>query len=210
MGGNICDITTEDNKTYKLRIKNDVFWSDGEPFILDDVIFSYQDIVVSNMWNQPYLSQYQDIAITQDEEDLTTLEFTFPLAKEENRDFFKLPIVPYHQMQDADLNYYVQQFAKNPVTLGCSSLKTSKDSDSLIIDISDCPDTSINYYQIKSFESMQALSDHVTSSKNIVSFYYGNVESPSYNLLPIQDNFFLTMFFNTKSTKLSPRIQRSL
>lgn len=207
---NICDISTEDNKTYKLRVKDNIFWSDKSPFILDDVIFSYQDIVVSNIWNQPYLSQYQDIAITQNEDDLTTLEFTFPIAKEDNRDFFKLPIIPYHQMQDGDLTYYVQQFATDPVTLGCSSLKNSKDSDSLIIDVSDCNDTSINYYQIKSFKSMQDLSDHITSNKNIISFYYGNVESPSYNLLPIQDNFFLTMFFNTRSTKLSPRIQRAL
>ncbi len=206
----LCDITTTDDKVYTITIKTWHQWSDKSPFTLDDIIFSYQDIVISNLWEQPYLSQYQDIFMSESEENANALLITFPTATTENRKFFELPIIPYHSMKELDLEEYVKKFALKPITLSCVRLETSSDSDSLIFDLSSCNNSYINYYQIKSFESLQQLQDHLNSLKNIVSFYYGNSDGHGYNLLPIQDNYFITMFFNTKSTKLSPRIQRSV
>ena len=208
--GPLCDISTTDDKVYTITIKTWYQWSDKSPFTLDDIIFSYQDIVISNLWGQPYLSQYQDIFMSESEEDPNILLVTFPNANPNNRKFFELPIIPYHSMKDLGLEEYVQQFALKPVTLRCVRLETSSDSDSLIFDLSSCTQSYINYYQIKSFNNLQQLQDHINSIKNIVSFYYGNSDGNGYNLLPIQDNYFITMFFNTKSTKLSPRIQRSI
>jgi hypothetical protein len=208
--GSLCDIQTTDNKVYSIKIKTGIQRSDKEPFVMDDIIFSYQDIVISNLWEQPYLSQYQDIFMSEDEKNPNTLLVTFPTEDAKNRDFFKLPIIPYHSMKDLDLQDYVKRFALKPVTIGCVQLKTSNDADSLIFDFSTCKNTYINYYQLKSFEAFEHLQTHLQSIKNIISFYYGNAETEWYHLLPIQDNYFLTMFFNTKSTKLSPRIQRAL
>jgi hypothetical protein len=148
--------------------------------------------------------------MSESEEDSNTLLITFPTATEENRKFFELPIIPYHSMKDLNLEEYVKKFALKPVTLSCVKLETSTDNDSLVFDLSSCKNSYINYYQIKSFESLQRLQDHINSIKNIISFYYGNSDGNGYSLLPIQDNYFITMFFNTKSTKLSPRIQRSI
>ncbi len=208
--GPLCTIETKDNKVFSLKIKESFKRSDKEPFTLDDIIFSYQDIAISNLWLQPYLTQFQDIQITENENNPTTLIITFPTAKENNRDFFQLPIIPYHIIKDIDLEGYVQTFAAKPITLGCVVLEKSTDTNSLVFDFSKCKDININYYQVKLFENIQALQNHINSNRNIVSFYYGNSEWKSYNLLPLQDNYFMTMFFNTKSTKLSPRIQRSL
>ncbi len=148
--------------------------------------------------------------MSESETDSNTLLITFPTADTKNRKFFELPIIPYHSITELDLEEYVKKFALKPVTLSCVKLETSSDADSLIFDLSTCTNSHINYYQIKSFDSLQQLQDHLNRPKNIVSFYYGSSEGTRYNLLPIQDNYFITMFFNTKSTKLSPRIQRSI
>jgi hypothetical protein len=206
----LCDITTTDDKTYIVTIKTWHQRSDKAPFTLDDIIFSYQDIVISNLWNQPYLAQYQDILMTENESNPNSLLITFSTESIHNRSFFELPIIPYHIIKDLDVKWYVQKFALKPITLWCVQLKTSSDIDSLIFDLSTCNNSYINYYQVKFFENLQELQDHIDSIKNIVSFYFGNSKGNRYNLLPIEDNYFITMFFNTKSTKLSPRIQRSL
>ena len=35
------EITTEDNKTFIIKIKKDAVWSDGTPITADDVVFTY-------------------------------------------------------------------------------------------------------------------------------------------------------------------------
>lgn len=100
-----------------MRVVPDLEWSNGTPFTVDDVIFSYQDIIVSNFWDQPYLSKYQDIVISINEEDPEQLIVTFPTASEQNRAFFQFPLIPLHIIQDYTLKEYVTNFAVNPVTL---------------------------------------------------------------------------------------------
>lgn len=210
LSGALCDIQTKDDKVYRIRILPDLDRSDGTPFTLDDIIFSYQDIIVSNFWEQPYLSKYQDILISMNEEQPDELIVTFPSASQENRKFFRFPIIPLHIIQDYTLEQYVTSFATNPVTLWCAILQGSKDSNSIVFNLSSCPHTNINYYQIKSFVSLEALQKSINKNKSIVGFYYGNSEAEDYRLLEIKDNNYMAMFFNTKSTKLTPRIQRSI
>lgn len=206
----LCDITTEDNKTYTLTLATGLEWSDHQPLTIDDVIFSYQDIVISNLWQQPYLSSYSNIQMDQDEEHPNTLIITFPTADDHNREFFSLPIIPYHIIKDLDLEDYVKKFSVNPVTISCVHLEKSGDDDSLVFNLSTCKWTNINYYQIKAFDNIQEMTNHLNSHKNMVSFYFGSTEQKDYNILPLQDDYFLTLFFNTRSTKLSPRIQRTI
>ena len=73
--------------------------------------------MVSNFWEQPYLSKYQDILISMNEEQPDELIVTFPSASIENRKFFRFPIIPLHIIQDYTLEQYVTRFATNPVTL---------------------------------------------------------------------------------------------
>lgn len=210
LSGALCDIQTTDNKVYRIKINQDLEWSDGTPFTLDDIIFSYQDIIVSNFWDQPYLSKYQDILISLNEEEPDILTITFPTATEDNRSFFQFPIIPLHIIQDYTLEKYVTNFAINPITIGCTTLQNSKDTESIVFNLSSCPNTNINYYQIKSFSSLADLQESVLKKRPMVWFYYGTIESDQYRLLEIKDSNYISMFFNTKSTKLTPRIQRSI
>ena len=144
------------------------------------------------------------------EEEPDVLIITFPSATENNRAFFQFPIIPLHIIQDYTLEQYVTTFAINPVTIGCANLQNSKDNQSIIFNLSSCPNTNINYYQIKSFSDHAQLQEAVGKNKPIVGFYYGNIESDNYRLLEIKDSNYMSLFFNTRSTKLTPRIQRSI
>lgn len=209
LGGNVCEISTQDDQHYTLIIKDDVLWSDGTPFTMDDVLFSYGDIVIGNFWDQAYLSTYQDITLELDEEDVRQVSISFPSADTHNREFFKLPLLPLHVLQDQTLEEYVNRFSKSPVTLGCARLQASKDINSIVFKLNLCDETNINYYQIKLFASLSELQKTISRKDPLVSFYHANIESEAYRLLDIKDDGFMTFFFNTSSTKLTPRIQRS-
>ena len=41
VSGKDCEVS-DDNKTYTFSLRDDVKWSDGEPFTADDVVFTYE------------------------------------------------------------------------------------------------------------------------------------------------------------------------
>lgn len=209
--GDLCEVNTEDNQTYTISIMTGHIRSDEAPLSIDDIIVTYQNIVINNMWQHTYLERFADIEISQPEDDRDSLIFTFPTATSDNRDFFTLPLLPAHRVIELfEIDDYVELFAIDPVYSSCAFIRSSKDKNSLLIDLSRCAQTNINMYQIKLLRDIQALADHIDQPNNIISFYYGGIDHPDYQTLSIQDNLFPTMFFNTKSTKLSPRIQRAL
>lgn len=161
------------------------------------------------MRNQPYLSKYHDILIQNNEEE-QIVRFTFPTSNPDNRKFFQFPIIPLHILQTYSLENYVSDFASDPITVGCAKYAPSKDGESLVFNLSTCESTNINYYQFKFFPSLSSLQETISKPNPIVSFYYGNIESEHYRLLSLKDSNYLSFFFNTKSTKLTPRIQRSI
>lgn len=209
--GDLCNVSTEDNKTYTVTIITGHVRSDEAPLAIDDIIVTYQNIVINNMWQHTYLERFADIEVSQSEDDRDSLTFTFPTATTDNKDFFTLPLLPAHRVIELfEIDDYVELFAIDPVYSSCAFIRSSKDKNSLLIDLSRCTQTNITMYQIKLLRDIQALADHIDQANNIISFYYGGIDHPDYQILPIQDNLFPTMFFNTRSTKLSPRIQRAL
>lgn len=206
----LCTIETTDEQVYRVFIISGATWSDGHEFTIDDIIFTYQDIVVSNFLEQPYLSRYQDIVISRSEEAPDELLFTFPTSTSDNRQFFTFSLLPAHIVSSLSLDDYVTKFSLDPVSLSCAYLWRSKDPNSIVFNLNSCHNTSLSYYQIKLFSSPEDLKKNIQKRKSMVSFYFGTLESPFYKLLGLKDTNYTTLFFNTESTKLSPRIQRSI
>lgn len=44
-----CEVS-DDNKTYTFSLRDDVKWSDGEPFTADDVVFTYEAMEKKKIW----------------------------------------------------------------------------------------------------------------------------------------------------------------
>lgn len=203
----ICDITTKDNKIYNVTMKDWYTWSDKKPMSRDDIVFTYQNIVITNTRQQPYLVQYSDIIITGDN---NTLVFIFPFADTKNSDFFKLPILPKHILEDKDISSYLEEFAVNPINSTCAKLGDSNNEKNLIIDMTRCQQNNINYYQIKSFATYEELiKTSLWSNKISISLYKWQDALSWYRAIYALENTYMTMFFNTSSVRLSPRIQRA-
>ncbi len=205
----LCVVTTKDNKLYTVRIQTGQQRSDANPIILDDILFTYKNIVVGNIWQQPYLTQYQDIVIERSAKD--TLTITFPNKDPENISFFNLPILPRHSIEKITSETYITTFANNPVSSNCAKLDNSNDKNSIIFDLTNCKNSNINYYQIKLFNSYQEfLSLTESSTKRPISLYAWSTIFTGYTMIPVVNDNYMTMFFNNSSPNMSPRIQRAL
>ena len=206
----ICNITTKDDKTFLVSLSWSHTRSDQKPITIDDVLFTYKDIVIENRWQQPYLLQYSDITINRITGE-NTLQVTFPFADNTNKDFFSFPILPSHTIKGMDTTTYINNFSNQPVTSTCATLWDNNNENNLVINMSRCNTIDINYYQLKSFGSYKDLIQYIWSNKkNDISLYEWVDPTEWYRPLFTPKNEYMTMFFNTLSPRLSPRIQRSL
>ena len=206
---NLCSISSEDEQNYIISAWTGLIWSDGYEFNIQDILYTYKTIVSENIWKQTYLNQYKDIEVSLEQENKILVKF--PAKTNQNKDFFSLPILPRHIIENLDITTYVEEFSKKPITVWCSKLASSNDVNSMVIDLSHCENSNINYYQIKSYPSYENfLRTNQLTNKNTASFYQWPDQISWYSLLPIIDNTYISLFFNTTSKNISPRIQRAL
>jgi ABC-type transport system substrate-binding protein len=58
----LMQVNTKDNKNFTINIHPGAIRSDGTPFSLDDILFTYQDIVIKNKrWIRSF-TPYKDIS----------------------------------------------------------------------------------------------------------------------------------------------------
>lgn len=72
----ICKVITQDNKTFLVSLNTTGFWSDSTPITIDDVLFTYQDIIKDNFWDIPNLRNYDKIDVEKISDN--SLRVTFP------------------------------------------------------------------------------------------------------------------------------------
>jgi ABC-type transport system substrate-binding protein len=143
----LCHVTTRDYKTYYANISTGNIRSDGVPFTIDDVYFTYNDIIKNNTLDIPYLKAYSDVDISMEE---NKIKIVFKNSSEDNTLFFTSYILPKHALINPNVDMYQQSFAIEPVYNNCAKIKSqSTDQYSLIFNLADCDDTNLGFYQIK-------------------------------------------------------------
>lgn len=60
------DLST-DKKSYKINLKKDIKWSDGEPFTADDVLYTF-DAILNPEVGSPLLASFQGVEITKNDD----------------------------------------------------------------------------------------------------------------------------------------------
>ena len=205
----LCHVTTRDYKTYYVSVNSGDVWSDWVPFSIEDVYFTYNEIIKGNKLEIPALERYSslDIAMEADQ-----VKVTFKNSSQDNTQFFTNYILPKHALIEPNEAMYTQSFAIEPVYNNCAKIKPqTTDQDSLIFDLSNCADTSLWYYQIKKVSSFDTFKESLGQMNwSIIDVYQGGWEADWYNLVKLKTNKLVALFFNTKSSKMTVRLRRAL
>ncbi|MBF0981023.1 hypothetical protein HXK74_00065 [Candidatus Gracilibacteria bacterium] len=209
LSGSFCSLSTSDHQTYTVRLGgSEKRRSDGKSISLDDLFFTYDQILVKNIWDIKSLAAYKEVKVEQKSDHLLV---TFPTSTTDNDYFFTYYLLPSHVLVNADINKYKSIFAANPITSGCGKIapKTS-DTQSLVFDLTKCEDTNFAYYQIKNYDGFEKLSKSVVEDNNyLVDTYAYQSSLPGYQRLNVVRSQLLTLFFNTKSSKMKVRFRRA-
>ena len=205
----LCHVTTKDYKTYFVSIRSWNVWSDWVPFSIEDVYFTYYDIIKENKLDIASLEKYSalDVSLEADQ-----VKVVFKNSSQDNTLFFTNYILPKHALLEPNFDMYTQSFAVEPVHYGCAKIKSqTTDQDSLIFDLSNCFDTSLWYYQIKMINSFDTFKESLSQMNgSIVDVYQSKWEANWYDAINLMTNKFVTLFFNTKSDKMTVRLRRAL
>ncbi len=193
----MCKVFTQDNKTFVVSLNTTGTWSDSTPISIDDVLFTYQDIIKNNFWDIPNLRNYDKVDIEKISDN--SLRVSFPGASVDNYNFFTNYILPMHRLKGVALNYYLTEFKNQPITSNCGTLKGGDaDENSLVFDVSNCDRTRIRYYQVKKIANTQELATSklvdITVSPNEIDGYKDN---------KLILNKYMGMFFNMQRGRLS-------
>lgn len=111
-----------DGKTYELKLRPGIKWSDGKPLTADDVVYSYgigkyEAAATHTMWS--WLSDAKAV-------DPTTVRFTFKEAHYQEWDFdlYGIPIVPKHIWASRSEKEVLNGVNDHPVGTGAYTLKS--------------------------------------------------------------------------------------
>ena len=90
----LCKVYTEDNQNYIIRLLEDgVERNDGVAVSIDDVFFTYDEILRQNKWGISSLNIWNSITVALED---GKVKITFPTATEANNNFFTNYILPKH------------------------------------------------------------------------------------------------------------------
>ena len=110
----------EDGKVWKVKVRNDLKWSDGEPITNEDVLFTAQ-LIKNPSVNSIYSSNFTKVEISLDEDD--NVVFRLPTVYADFESALNFPVVPKHVLAEADPKTLVEHnFSINPVTSGAFTL----------------------------------------------------------------------------------------
>ena len=208
--GTNCKIITQDYQTYYVSVEwTWKQWSDGTPWSIDDVFFTYDKIIRQNAWEIKSLTSYQSLKVEKEE---WRIKITFPTSTTDNNYFFTNYILPNHILWTALYWDYIWAFAAAPITSSCGKLQPkSSDDQSLVFNLMWCENTKLWYYQIKNYDNFEVFSKSVIEEWNrIVDMYAHQLQLGDYARRNIIKSDMLSFFFNTKSPKMKVRLRRAL
>ncbi len=204
----LCKVETTNYKNFKIYLLKNNIWSDWTPISLEDVYFTYHDIIIQNKFNLSHLNNYKKIKISL-KNDYIEVEFPFPSI--DNQLLFTNFILPKHVLENKNLNRYINQYPKNLINNNCWKLKLNvADPNSIIFDLTNCKNIFIKNYQYKKFKSIEEINTFNKKKKKIVVDYYINEKKIDwYTTKKIILNNYLAIFFNSKSPNIDLKFKQA-
>jgi len=195
---NLCEINTTNYETFSVTVPPNFGRSDGEPVTIEDVFFTYSNILQENRRDLERLTTYQNVNI---QVDGTQLKITFPSASIDNMIFFTNFVLPEHILANRDVEFYTTNFATNPIVSWCGSVQTwENDSTSAVFDVSWCEEMNIKFFQVKYFDKNEKLQEYVNSDGKNLDVILGSDPLAWFEQVKYIVNKYSTIFFNTESS----------
>ena len=207
----LCKVYTEDNQNYVLRIADEnAVWSDWVPVTIEDIFFTYDEILRKNRWWISSLNTRNSVKVSLED---GKVNVSFPTVNSDNASFFVNAILPKHVVESMDLDTYRDSFSLAPVIDWCATIMSqTKDVNSLIFDVNACKDTNFAYYQVKNYGSFEDFEKFLEwkNEKAIVDVYTSMYWLEWFTWQNVLTSKLLWVFFNTDSGKANIRLRRSL
>ena len=119
-----------DDTTLEFTLRNDVLWSDGEPFSAEDVLFTYNTIISPKIYT-PYSSSFSHIESVKMINDYKiVVKYKYPYFKA--LETWMMEILPEHILKN-DKDLMTSKFNQSPIGTGPYTLKKFSISNDIVI-----------------------------------------------------------------------------
>ncbi|MBP5204911.1 hypothetical protein J6Z37_01265 [Candidatus Saccharibacteria bacterium] len=113
-----------DGKVWRIHLRDNLVWSDGEPITNKDVLFTI-DLIQNPAVSTIYTANLEGVKVSEDENG--DIVFDLPSAYADFSSALTIPIVPEHILKDTPIKTLAEaDFSKNPVTSGAFNFNATQ------------------------------------------------------------------------------------
>lgn len=117
---------SEDGKVWRVKLRDGLVWSDGEPITNEDVLFTIE-LIQNPAVSTIYMANLENVKVAEDENGY--IVFTLPSAYADFVSALDIPIVPKHVLENTPTKTLVEaDFSKSPVTSGPFNFNAAQDT----------------------------------------------------------------------------------
>lgn len=204
---------SEDGKIWKIHLRDGLKWSDGEPLTVDDVMFTIE-LIQNPAVATIYGSNLENVKVSAGENNEIT--FNLPSAYADFATALEIPVVPKHELEDADLKTLVEDdFSLKPVTSGAFSfnaVQTTTGSTEEVVYLSANPyyylgRPKLNSFAVHVYDDKENIisainNGAVTATAELAESDVEKITSSNFYKRETKINAGVFMFFNTTTGSL--------
>lgn len=154
---------SEGGRVWTVRLRDGLKWSDGQPITNEDVLFTIE-LIKNSAVNSVYDANLANVKVSESEDG--GIIFTLPSAYADFISALNIPVVPKHELDDADPRNLIEDtFSNAPVTSGAFSfnaLQSAAGGDEKVYYLSANPyyykgDTLLSSFAVHTYGSRDAI-----------------------------------------------------
>lgn len=188
---------SDDGRTWTIKLRDDLKWSDGEPITNEDVLFT-ASLIKNSAVNSIYDTNLSNVRVSEDED---SIAFYLPSAYADFDSALAFPILPKHILGDTDPKTLIEHsFSTSPVTSGAFTFNATQtpSAGEKIIYLSANP----HYYKGKPLLNSFAIHTYETKEDLVKDLNAGKITATA-ALSPADQNLVTSTSIYEKQTSIS-------
>ncbi len=220
--GELAKTVKMDNtgKIWTVTLRDEIYWSDGEPIVADDIIYTV-DLIRDNTAKTTISADFSHV--TTKKIDDKTVEFTLPSTYVDFMDSLEFPLLPSHVLKDIspalvyESNFSTQPIGSGPFVLNVMQAGTATSLNTQTIYLNRntryfMTDTKLDTFTLKIYKNRDDIVTALNASEATATAELGvdSIDSLRKDISSRESllNGGVFAFFNTKSDMLSNKTLR--